>query len=129
MQLSEKHYTCAIIDNDFNSLTFISHYISLLPKLKLVKAFSNPIQAIKEIKAMKEVDILFLDTNMPVSGIEVAQLLRDHAKCIILTTAHAENALAAFQAEVDDLIVKPISFDKFLKSLNRAFSKSSLHYS
>jgi two-component system LytT family response regulator len=111
-----------VIDDDFSSIGILSQYISLVSKLKLLKSFLNPSIAVQEIRKFGAVDFLFLDINMPISGLDIAKILRDHVKYLIFVTGHPENALAAFNAQGDGFLVKPVSFAKFLNVLNKAFA-------
>jgi len=98
----------------------------MTPKLTLVKSYLNPAAAIPEMREFGKIDILFLDVNMPISGLDVARLLRDVVNYIIVITGHPEHALGAFDAHVDKFLLKPISFDKFLTSINQMLKKEHL---
>ena len=126
MKISERKYTCAVIDDDLSSIGILTQYISMVPKLKLYKSFQNPLTAIEDLTKAGEIDFLFLDVNMPVSGFDVAKLLRDKVKYLVFVTGHPEHALAAFGAEADNFLVKPVSFAKFLNVLNAAISSKVL---
>lgn len=124
MQVSKRKYKCVIVDDDFSSIGVLSHYISLIPKLELIKSFQNPRAAVEQIKKMKELDFLFLDINMPLSGLDIAMSLREVVNYIVFVTGHSENALAAFQVQADDFVVKPVSFSKFIGTVNRALLRT-----
>jgi len=61
---------------------------------------------------MQEIDFLFLDIGMEVSGLDIAKLLRDHVKYLVFITFHEKYALDAFNVYCDRFIVKPITFEK-----------------
>jgi len=123
MKNSDKQYRCVIIDDDFSSINILKEYISMTPKLTLVKSYLNPIMAVNEIKILEKIDFLFLDINMSISGLDIAKMLRDTAEFIILITGHSEHALQAFNAHADKFLVKPIPFEKFLASVNHLLKR------
>ena len=123
MKQSEKKYKCAIIDDDLSSIGILSDYIAMVPKLALVKAFLNPLTAVSELARNQDLDFLFLDINMPVSGLDVAIRLRDKVQYIILVTGHSDHALSAFRVQADKFLVKPVSFPKFLSTINQLLCK------
>jgi len=123
---SDRKYSCVIIDDEFSSVFMLSEYISLIPKLKLIKSYVDPASAIKELTNNAKIDFLFLDIHMQISGIDVAKILRERAEIIVFITGYPEHALAAFGAEADDFMVKPIDFRKFLNRINRLIIRSSL---
>jgi two-component SAPR family response regulator len=124
MKHSVKQYRCVIIDDDFSSINILREYISMIPKLELVKSYLNPVSAISEIKNLGQIDFLFLDVNMPISGLEVARLLRELVKFIIVITGHPEHALKAFNAHADSFLVKPVALEKFLSAVNQVLKKA-----
>ncbi|KQR70408.1 LytTR family DNA-binding domain-containing protein [Pedobacter sp. Leaf176] len=123
MKHSDKQYRCVIIDDDFSSINILKEYISMTPKLTLVKSYLSPVMAVNEIKMFEKIDFLFLDINMSISGLDVAKMLRDTTEFIILITGHPEHALQAFSAHVDKFLVKPIPFEKFLTSVNQLLKR------
>jgi len=119
MKHSDKKYRCIIIDDDFSSINILKEYIYLTPKLTLVKSYLSPSVAVTEIKNLEKIDFLFLDINMPISGLDIAKIFRDVVKFIILITGHPEYALDAFSVHADKFLVKPIPFEKFIESVNQ----------
>ncbi|MET4080714.1 two-component system LytT family response regulator [Pedobacter sp. UYP30] len=120
MKNSEKKYKCAIIDDDPISIGILSEYISMIPKLALIKTYTNPLFAIKEIQEQERLDFLFLDINMDISGLDVASILREHVECLIFVTGYPKHAFDAFGVYADGFLVKPIDFQKLLTCVNRA---------
>lgn len=110
--------TCVAIDDEPLALKQISVYIDKTPFLKLEKSFTSAIKALDYIHE-NEVDLMFVDINMPdLSGIDFVKSLTNKAK-IIFTTAYREYAFEGFQLDAADYIVKPISYTIFLKAVNK----------
>jgi two-component system, LytTR family, response regulator len=111
--------TCLIVDDEPLARHLITQYIEKIPSLNLVKACSNPLDAI-EILRGTHIDILFLDVQMPeITGITLLKVLQKKPY-IILTTAYSEYALEGYELEVSDYLLKPITFERFLKAVERA---------
>lgn len=123
MRKSNKKYSCMIIDDDPSGIGVISGHISLIPKLQLVNTYLNPLNALERKENFKNIDFLFLDINMQLSGLDVAKLVRDHVRFIIFVTGHPEHALQAFEVEADHFLSKPIGFHKFLLAINQLLHK------
>ncbi|RZJ89235.1 MULTISPECIES: LytTR family DNA-binding domain-containing protein [Pedobacter] len=117
-------YSCIIIDDEFSSIDILKEYISQIPRLELIKIYLNPISGLKALQSGIKVDILFLDINMAVSGLDIARMVRNQVKSIIFTTGHAENALAAFGVNADAFLVKPFDFKRFLQTINNQIVKN-----
>jgi DNA-binding LytR/AlgR family response regulator len=109
---------CVIIDDEFLARKYLKDYVSKLPMLELVGDFNSPLKAMELIKS-GEVDLLFMDIQMPdISGIEFLKTL-ERAPHVILTTAFEEYALQGFELNVADYLLKPFSFERFLKAVNK----------
>ncbi|RZL32418.1 MAG: response regulator, partial [Pedobacter sp.] len=107
-------------------LDLMKGYINQIPKLNLLKSYDSAMSAIKEITAYKdEIDFLFLDIRMDVSGIDVAQILRDKVKFIVFMTAYDEFALNAFNVGGDQYLTKPVHFPKFLETVNQVLRRNN----
>ncbi|NJB70354.1 DNA-binding LytR/AlgR family response regulator [Saonia flava] len=107
-----------IIDDEPLAVNVIKNYVDQIKELTLEKTFPNAVAASLYL-CENEVDIIFLDINMPViNGMEFIKSLKN-PPMIVLTTAHAEYALEGFELEAIDYLIKPISFPRFLKSVNR----------
>lgn len=92
----------------------------MIPTLKLTGEFGNAIDATIFLQE-HSVDMIFLDIKMPqLSGTEFVRSLRNVPK-IIFTTAHKEYAHEGFELDVTDYLLKPISFERFLRAVNKAF--------
>lgn len=109
---------CIIVDDEPLAHGVLEKYISRINSLELVGKCNNAIEAINFIH-YNPVDLIFLDINMPeLSGIDMLKSLQHQPK-IIITTAYSEFALDGYEFGVSDYLLKPIKFDRFLKSVNR----------
>lgn len=111
--------TCLIIDDEPLALDILEDYISKLPFVKLSGRCLRASDAI-EIMNNESVNLIFLDINMPdVNGIQWIKSLKS-LPAVIFTTAHKEYALEGYDLDVLDYLLKPISYDRFLKAVMKA---------
>lgn len=116
---------CIAIDDEPPALRQMVEYISKVPYLELLDTFGNPMDAMNYLKKNR-VDLIFLDIEMEnLTGMEFLRLL-NNKPAVILTTAYDSYALQAFELEVDDYLLKPISFDRFVKASEKIYSKKLL---
>ena len=114
--------TCLLIDDEPLSRDVLRKYIEEVNDLELVAECADAIEATHHLN-QTQVDILFLDINMPgLSGISFARSL-SVSPLIIFTTAYPEYAVEGFELEATDYLVKPYSFERFLKAVNRALER------
>ncbi|MCL6267086.1 LytR/AlgR family response regulator transcription factor [Flagellimonas myxillae] len=107
-----------IIDDEPLAINVLKNYVEQVSQLELVQTFSNAIDANLFLQE-NEVDIIFLDINMPIlDGLNFLESLKV-TPMIVITTAHEEYALKSFELEAIDYLVKPIPFPRFLKAINR----------
>lgn len=107
-----------LIDDEPLALRILRNYVEQIRDLELVQTFNNALDASSFIQK-NEVDIIFLDVNMPVmSGLDLLGTLTSNAM-VVITTAHEEFALKSFELHAIDYLVKPIPFPKFLRTVNR----------
>jgi DNA-binding LytR/AlgR family response regulator len=113
---------CIAIDDEPLALDIISDYCSRIPFLNLEKTFESAINSIKYIRTNPP-DLLFLDIQMEeLSGIQLLKAL-NHRPYVILTTAFDSYALQGFDLDVIDYLLKPISFERFVKGVNKVVDK------
>ena len=113
---------CLIIDDEPLAINVIKNHIKEIDNLNVINTFNSAIDALSFMKS-NNVDLLFLDINMPLlDGLDFIKSL-DKKPMIIITTAYSEYAIKTYELEVLDYLVKPISFPRFLKAVNRAFKK------
>ena len=111
--------SCYIIDDEPPAIKVLEHYIRQTPQLELLGSATDSIQGMQAIQD-KSPQLLFLDINMPkLSGISLLRAL-PHPPAVIFSTAYTEYALEGFELEAVDYLLKPISFERFLKAVNKA---------
>ncbi|WP_183572350.1 LytR/AlgR family response regulator transcription factor [Mucilaginibacter sp. X5P1] len=111
--------TCYVIDDEYHAIDTLVGYINKFPGLSLVGSNTNPLEAINEIRNAAQVDIVFLDVDMPeLSGLDVADIISSYTS-VIFTTAYPNYAVQAFEKNGSDFILKPISFERFTKSVTK----------
>ncbi len=116
---------CIIIDDEPLAVQVIKNYLKEIQNLELIETFNNPIQAIATIEK-GDIDLLFLDINMPkMNGLEFLRSLSNKPYTII-TTAYREFAVESFDLDVIDYLVKPIPFGRFLKAINKITNRINL---
>lgn len=111
---------CVVIDDEYPAIQQMEDYISRVPFLRLLKSFNNAIEPLNFLQS-NPVDVLFLDIEMEgFSGLQLIKVLQ-HKPKIILTTAYDQYALKAFDLNVSDYLLKPISFERFIQSIDKLF--------
>ena len=114
-----KKVNCLVVDDEELARTLLENYISRLPHLHLVAKCANPLEAFKVLEE-ENIDILFLDIQMPeLSGIDFLKTLQTQPK-VIFTTAYSEYAIEGYQLDVVDYLLKPFSFERFVQAVNKA---------
>lgn len=110
---------CLIVDDEPLALDLLEAYVKRTPFLNLKGKCSNALEVLQVLKE-QEVDLLFLDIQMPeLSGLELSRLIDNRIK-IIFTTAFEQYALEGFKVDALDYLLKPISYPEFLKATNKA---------
>ncbi|CAN5402435.1 LytTR family DNA-binding domain-containing protein [soil metagenome] len=110
---------CMVVDDDAVSRNIIKHYIKKTDFLSLNYEFSNAIDAAAALQ-VEDVDIIFLDIEMPhMSGLELVKTL-DNAFEIILITTDANYAVEAFDNSVTDYLLKPVEYHRFFKAVSKS---------
>lgn len=111
-----------IVDDEPLAVSLLENYVAELPNCELLATFLNPIEAIEFIQN-NQVDVVFLDIQMPeLSGINFMKIVGDKVK-YILTTAYSEFALEGYEHNVIDYLLKPISFSRFQKSVEKIYER------
>lgn len=109
-----------IVDDEPVAREILESYAAKIPQLNLVKSCQNAAEALDLINT-KNIDLLLLDINMPnISGLQLAKATSSKT-AIIFTTAYREYALDGFDLQAVDYLLKPISFERFLKAINKYF--------
>lgn len=118
--------TYLIIDDEHIAHDIIKGYCDLLPDMRLMKNCYDALEAFEYLNK-NEVDLIFLDLNMPVlKGFEFLKTLKNPPK-VIVTTAYQEFALEGYEHNISDYLLKPFGFERFLKAINKAFDSSVNH--
>ncbi|MCB0460635.1 MAG: LytTR family DNA-binding domain-containing protein [Flavobacteriaceae bacterium] len=118
---------CVIIDDEPLAVDVIDSYIQQIEDMEVIAKCHNPLEAISILKK-NEVDLVFLDIEMPnLTGIELVNII-EHIPQFIFTTAYPEYALDGFNLNATDYLVKPISFQRFLKAISRARERYELEH-
>jgi len=110
---------CIVVDDKPLAIDVLKHYISKVPSLTLSFSTVNPLEALNKVLE-GEVDLVFLDIQMPeLSGLQFMKIVK--GKClVVLTTAYAEYALEGFDNDAVDYLLKPVSFERFYKAVEKA---------
>ncbi len=109
---------CVIIDDEPPAIDVIAGYISKIPTLELAGTATNAVDGLELIRRCKA-DVVFLDIQMDeVNGIDVVKSIGHETK-VIFCTAYSEFAVASYEVEAVDYIVKPVPFSRFIKAIQR----------
>lgn len=109
---------CLIIDDEPLAIQIIKGYLEQIPDLELVASFQNPLNAFDLLKTTA-VDLIFLDIQMPLlTGIDFVKTLQNPPS-IIFTTAYRNYAIQSYELDVVDYLLKPITFTRFFKAINK----------
>ncbi len=109
---------CVIVDDEQLSINILENQISKIPNIEIVATFSSAFPLYSLLQE-NDIDILFLDIEMPkLSGIDFIKSI-DNPPHIIITSANKIYALEGFDLNVSDYLIKPVGFQRLLKSINR----------
>lgn len=112
---------CLIIDDEPLAIKLLEDHISKVSFLKLAGSNINPLEALIALNQYP-VDLIFLDIQMPqLNGIQFMQLLQNRAQ-VIITSAYHEYAIDGFEHNVVDYLLKPISFERFFRAVEKAYN-------
>jgi DNA-binding LytR/AlgR family response regulator len=115
-------YTCVVIEDEPLAQDVLKKYIHDHPSLELMAVCGDALEA-QQILAKQPVSLIFLDINLPrLSGTGFLKTL-SHPPLVIFTTAYPEFAAEGFELDAIDYLVKPFSFERFLKAVNKALEK------
>jgi len=116
---------CAIIDDEPPAIRLLEKYVSKAPFLNLVFSSSNPIEALAKLQTAN-VDLIFLDIQMPnITGIQLSKIIDKKTK-IIFTTAYTEYAIESYNVDALDYLLKPFTFDRFYTAVLKAKKTSEI---
>ena len=111
---------CIIVDDEPLAIEIIESYIESLEDIQIVAKCTNALKAF-EVLQKQHVDLMFLDIQMPkLTGLDFLRTLKTPPK-VIVTTAYRDYALEGYELDVVDYLLKPISFERFLKSISKIY--------
>ncbi|AZQ62640.1 response regulator transcription factor [Flammeovirga pectinis] len=114
----QKTYNCLIVDDEQLARNLLSAFISKVPFLNEVGSCKSPLQAM-EVMRSGIIDILLVDIQMPeLSGIDFVKSLAVKP-VVIFTTAYSEYAVQSYELDTIDYLLKPFSFERFMKAINK----------
>jgi len=121
-----KSINCIIVDDEAIARDIIALHLSKIERICVVAQCSNAVEAFNTI-SQHDIDLVFLDINMPeISGIAFAKSINKNVK-IIFTTAYRDYAVEGFDLQAVDYVMKPISFERLSQAINRYFDISEPH--
>ncbi|WP_194767683.1 LytR/AlgR family response regulator transcription factor [Tamlana sp. I1] len=113
---------CLIIDDEPLAITVIENHLKNFDHVEIVETFNNPLKAYRVLEQEK-IDVIFLDINMPqMTGFTFIENL-SYKPLIVITTAYREYAVKSFELNILDYLVKPIPFNRFLKTMNKIYQQ------
>lgn len=116
---------CIVIEDQAPAQRILKKYIEEIGSLDLLATFSDALSAVTYLKK-EEVDLIFLDIHLPkISGIDFLKTL-SHSPQVILTTAFSDYALESYEFNVVDYLLKPFSFQRFVKAISKVREQEGL---
>jgi two-component system, LytTR family, response regulator len=115
---------CIIVDDEPVAREILENHLSKIEKVKIIGSCKNALEAF-HIISTQNVDLIFLDINMPeISGLSFAKSINKNSK-VIFTTAYREYAVDGFDLQAVDYLLKPISFERLLQALNKYLNENT----
>ncbi|WP_272149229.1 LytR/AlgR family response regulator transcription factor [Tenacibaculum aiptasiae] len=113
-----KKYKVIIIDDEPLAIDVLVHYLKRFPEFEIAKTFINSVEAFKYLNE-NIIDLVFTDIAMPqISGIEMVKLTQNKTQ-FVMVTSYSEYAIESFELNVIDYLLKPLSFERFTKTIER----------
>ena len=114
---------CAVIEDEPLAQELLQRYIRRVPSLELIATYDDALEALAELPALQPT-LLFVDINMPqLTGLELLHRYPMPLPAVILTTANPNHALDGFEMGVTDYLLKPITFERFVKAIDRVSAR------
>jgi len=111
---------CVIVEDEPKAMSLLEEYTSKTSFLELVAQFTEPLQAMQLLHDNKNIDLVFLDINLPeLTGIELAKVIDPSVK-IIFTTAYSDFAVKSYEVNTIDYLLKPITYQRFFQAITKA---------
>lgn len=112
-------YSCIVVDDEVDAVECLTEYIAAIPDLEILNSYNDPLLALNRISSGPNVDIIFLDVEMPtINGLELAKAIRHKTNKLVFNTAHSKYAYDAFETHADAFLLKPYSLGKFAVTIN-----------
>ncbi|MCF0055225.1 LytTR family DNA-binding domain-containing protein [Dyadobacter sp. CY356] len=116
---------CLLVDDEPLAIQLIKNHLGNLDSFEVVASCSNAVKALEVLRST-QVDLLFLDIKMPkISGLDFLKALKN-PPAVIITTAYREYALDGYELDLVDYLLKPITFDRFFKAIDRYLRRSAV---
>lgn len=115
----EKH-NCLLVDDEPIARKILINYIDQMPLLQVAAECINALSAIDYLRSHGDIDLIFLDINMPnLSGLQLLKIIQPQQP-VIFTTAYSEYAVESYELNAVDYLLKPFSFERFTKAVYKA---------
>lgn len=114
-------YSCVIIDDSRMSKPLFENFVSKIDKLELKGSFTDKVDAMAAFWTFGKIDFLFLDVQMDMSGLDVARMLKNSVKYVVILGAQGSQAIDAF-ANNCKFLAKPLDFTKFSNIIEQMIS-------
>ncbi|MEM6771159.1 MAG: response regulator transcription factor [Bacteroidota bacterium] len=115
---------CIIVDDEPLAIRLLKAHVEQVPELKLIATFDQAVMALSYLR-QHHVDLIFLDIQMPaVTGLEFAKAVGQNS-AIVFTTAYREYAVESYELHVVDYLVKPITFARFYRAINKVLARQN----
>lgn len=116
--------SCIIIDDDPTAIRILEHHIAEIPRLKINRTYTKPVEALSDISREPNKQLIFMDIDMPsMSGIRLADNLKHKCHNIIFTTSYPEYALEAFKVRAKHYLLKPFNIGDFAEVVNEVVTE------
>lgn len=118
--MANEKYNCLVVDDEPIARKILTNYVEQMPFLSFAGECINAVSAIDHLRTNNNIDIIFLDINMPnLSGLQLMKIIQPKQP-VIFTTAYAEYAIESYELNVVDYLLKPFSFERFTKAVYKA---------
>ncbi len=115
--------SCVAIDDEPSALSILTEYVDKTSFLELVASFRDPVEALSYCQT-EEVELIFLDVNMPnLNGMQFYRALSNKPQ-VVFTTAYSEFAVESYDLKATDYLLKPISYERFIRAVSKVLEKS-----
>jgi len=116
--------SCIIIDDDESAINILKDYIAEIPRLKVYKTYTKPVEALSEISNESSRQLIFMDIDMPaMSGIRLADNLKRSEHKVIFTTSYPDYAIEAFKVRAKHYLLKPFNICDFAEVVNQVITE------